>query len=118
VVLQPSRLKQNLVLRFEKEKGLNRDSEQSHVPITMVAQNLDGENEENSFFFHVVLLSYGCSIEPTVTEPPQKLGVCRLKINRGILDEARMHKHTYKAYKIRIKVNKIKLLQLCLEITR
>jgi hypothetical protein len=33
-----------------------------------------------------------------------------LKINRGILDEGRMHKHTYEAYKIMIKVE-IKLLQ-------
>jgi hypothetical protein len=31
-VLQPSPLEQNLVLRFEKEKGSKRDSEQSHVP--------------------------------------------------------------------------------------
>jgi hypothetical protein len=49
-----------------------------------------------------------------VIEPPLKSGVRRHKINRGILDEARMHKHTYK---IIIKVE-IKLLQLCLEITR
>jgi hypothetical protein len=34
-----------------------------------------------------------------------------------ILDEARMHKHTYEAYKDMIKVE-IKLLQLYLEITR
>jgi hypothetical protein len=32
-------------------------------------------------------------------------------IDRGIRDEVRMHKHTYKAYKIIIKVE-IKLLQL------
>jgi hypothetical protein len=47
-----------------------------------------------------------------VTEPPQKWGVCHLKINWGILDEVRMHKHTYEAYKDIIKVE-IKLLQLC-----
>jgi hypothetical protein len=52
-----------------------------------------------------------------VTEPPQKLGVCHLKIDQGMLDEARMHKHTYEAYKDMIKVE-IKLLQYCLEITR
>jgi hypothetical protein len=39
-----------------------------------------------------------------VTEPPQKWGVYRLKINREILDEARMSKHTYEAYKDMIKV--------------
>jgi hypothetical protein len=39
-----------------------------------------------------------------VTKPPQKWGVCRLKIDQGILDEARMHKNTYKAYKDMIKV--------------
>jgi hypothetical protein len=38
-------------------------------------------------------------------------------MNRGILDEATMHKHTYEAYKDIIKVE-IKLLQLCLRITR
>jgi hypothetical protein len=52
-----------------------------------------------------------------VTEPPLKSGVCHLKIDPVILDEARMHKHTCKAYIIMIKVG-IKLLQLCLEITR
>jgi hypothetical protein len=39
-----------------------------------------------------------------VTEPPQEWGVHHLKIDRGILDEARMHKHTYEAYKTKIKV--------------
>jgi hypothetical protein len=52
-----------------------------------------------------------------VTEPPMKCGVHHLKIDRGILDEARMDKHTYEAYKGMIKVA-IKLLQLYLEITR
>jgi hypothetical protein len=53
-----------------------------------------------------------------VTDPPLKSGVRRrLKINRGILDEVRMHKPTYQAYIIMIKVE-IKLLQICLEITR
>jgi hypothetical protein len=52
-----------------------------------------------------------------MTEPPQKWGVHHLKINREILDEARMHKHTYEAYKDMIKVE-IMLLQLILEITR
>jgi hypothetical protein len=52
-----------------------------------------------------------------MTEPPLKSGVHRLKINQGILNEAKMHKHTYKAYKIMIKIE-IKLLQLCLDITR
>jgi hypothetical protein len=52
-----------------------------------------------------------------VIEPSLKSGVHRLKINQGILDEARMHKHTYKAYRIIIKVE-IQLLQLCLEMTR
>jgi hypothetical protein len=37
--------------------------------------------------------------------------VCRLKINWGILDAARMHKHSYEAYKDMIKVY-IMLLQL------
>jgi hypothetical protein len=46
---------------------------------------------------------------PSVIEPPLKSGVRHLKINRGILDKARMHKHTYKAYRIMIKVE-IKLL--------
>jgi hypothetical protein len=47
----------------------------------------------------------------TVSEPPQRWRVHRLKIDRGILGEARMHKHTYEAYKTMIKVE-IKLLQL------
>jgi hypothetical protein len=51
-----------------------------------------------------------------VIEPPLEM-VHRLKINQGILDEARMHKHTYEAYKDMIKVE-IKLLQLCLRFTR
>jgi hypothetical protein len=50
-------------------------------------------------------------------EPPQKWGVRRLKIDQGILNEERMHKHTYKAHKDMIKVE-MWLLQLCLEITR
>jgi hypothetical protein len=33
-----------------------------------------------------------------VTEPPPKLGVHHLKIDRGILNEARMHKHNTQAY--------------------
>jgi hypothetical protein len=52
-----------------------------------------------------------------MTESPQKWGVHHLKIDLGILNKARMHKHTYEAYKDMIKVE-IKLLQLCLEITR
>jgi hypothetical protein len=44
--------------------------------------------------------------------PPWNLGLHRLKIDLGILDEARMHKHIYEAYKDMIKVE-IKLLQLC-----
>jgi hypothetical protein len=32
-----------------------------------------------------------------MTEPPQKWGLCRLKIDRGIVDEARMHKYTHQA---------------------
>jgi hypothetical protein len=59
----------------------------------------------------------GLEMLSTVTEPPWKWGVCHLKIDRGILDEARMHKHTYKIYKDMIKVE-IKLLQLCLEVIR
>jgi hypothetical protein len=55
------------------------------------------------------------SLVPAVIE--QKCGVCHLKINWGILDEVRMYKHTYKAYKDMIKVE-IKLLQLYLRITR
>jgi hypothetical protein len=37
-----------------------------------------------------------------VTEPPEKLGVHHLKIDRGILDEVRMHKaqHTSIQYHI------------------
>ncbi len=62
------------------------------------------------------MFSPNLALVPIVTEPPQKLGVCHLKIDRGILFEARMHKHTYEAYKIMIKVE-IQLLQLCLEIT-
>jgi hypothetical protein len=50
-------------------------------------------------------------------EPPQKRGVRLLKIDQGILDEARMCKHTYEAYKEKIKVE-IMLLQICLRITR
>jgi hypothetical protein len=34
-----------------------------------------------------------------VIEPPQKWGIHRLKIDWGILHKARMHKHTYEAYK-------------------
>jgi hypothetical protein len=30
-----------------------------------------------------------------------------LKIDRGIVDEARMHKHTYEAYKDKIKVENV-----------
>jgi hypothetical protein len=57
------------------------------------------------------------ALMPTVTDPPQKWGDNRLKINKWILNEVRMNKHTYEAYKDMIKVE-IKLLQLCLEITR
>jgi hypothetical protein len=46
-----------------------------------------------------------------VTESPLKFRCSSLKINQGILDEARMHKHTYEVYKYMIKVE-IKLLQL------
>jgi hypothetical protein len=53
----------------------------------------------------------------TVTEPPWKVGVRLLKMYRGILDEARIHKHTYEAYKDMINIE-INLLQLYLEITR
>jgi hypothetical protein len=59
----------------------------------------------------------GLEMLSTVTEPPRKWGIRHLKIDRGILDEARMHKHTYKIYKDMIKVE-IKLLQLCLEVIR
>jgi hypothetical protein len=48
---------------------------------------------------------------PTVIEPPLKSGVRRLKIDQGILDEARMYKHTYNGYKDVIIVE-IKLSQL------
>jgi hypothetical protein len=48
---------------------------------------------------------------------PLKSGVHHLKIDWGIPDEARMHKHTYATYKDVIKVL-IKLLHLCLENTR
>jgi hypothetical protein len=57
-------------------------------------------------------LNYFLGIEvkrTLVTEPPWNLGVRRLKIYLGILNEARMHKHTYEAYKDLIKVE-IKLL--------
>jgi hypothetical protein len=47
--------------------------------------------------------------ETIVIAPPQKWGVHHLKIDRGILDEARMHKHARQAYKIMIKI-KVKLL--------
>jgi hypothetical protein len=50
-----------------------------------------------------------------VIDPPHKWGGHHLKINRGILDKARMHNHTYKAYKNKIKVE-IMLLQLCLRL--
>jgi hypothetical protein len=43
-------------------------------------------------------------------EPPHNQGICCIKIDRGILDEARMHNHTYEAYKDMIKVE-IMLLQ-------
>jgi hypothetical protein len=57
------------------------------------------------------------ALVPTVTEPPHKWGVHHLKIDWGILDEAKMHKHTYETYKDMIKVE-IKVLQHCLKITR
>jgi hypothetical protein len=44
---------------------------------------------------------------PAVIEPPQKWEVHLLKINQGILNEVRMHKHTYEAYKEKIKVENI-----------
>jgi hypothetical protein len=50
---------------------------------------------------------------PIVTNPPQKWGDRHLKIDQGILNKARMNKHTYEAYKDMIKVE-IKLIQLCL----
>jgi hypothetical protein len=56
---------------------------------------------------------HGCPVK----ELPQKLGICRIKIYQGILDEVRMHKHTYEAYKDMIKVE-IMLLELCLRFTR
>jgi hypothetical protein len=43
-------------------------------------------------------------------EPPQKGGVCHLKIDRKILDEARMHKYT-QAFQYISEVI-VKLLQL------
>jgi hypothetical protein len=52
-----------------------------------------------------------------VIEPPLKFRVRLLMINWGIFDEARIHKHTYEAYKDMIKVE-IKLLQLYLVVTR
>jgi hypothetical protein len=51
-----------------------------------------------------------------VTETAWNSRAHHLKINRGILDEARMRKHRYEAYKDMIKVE-IKLLQFCLAIT-
>jgi hypothetical protein len=56
------------------------------------------------------VFSPNLALVPTVIESPQKWVVCHLKIDRWILDEARMHKHIYEAYKIMIKVL-IKLLQ-------
>jgi hypothetical protein len=47
----------------------------------------------------------------TVIEPHQKLGVCLPKSYRGILDETRMHKHTYK-HTIPYMKFKLKLLQI------
>jgi hypothetical protein len=41
-----------------------------------------------------------------MTETPQKWGIRLLNIDRGILDEARLRKHTYEAYKDKIKVEK------------
>jgi hypothetical protein len=37
---------------------------------------------------------------PSVTEPSQKWDICRFRIDRGILDETRMHKYITKAYNI------------------
>jgi hypothetical protein len=71
--------------------------------------------QKSIFYSHEAIFFFGLDI--TMTEPPLKSGVHRLKINQGILNEAKMHKHTYKAYKIMIKIE-IKLLQLCLDITR
>jgi hypothetical protein len=48
------------------------------------------------------------SFKPVI-EPPQKRGVCHLKIDGGIHGEARMH--THQAYNNIIEV-KVKLLQL------
>jgi hypothetical protein len=42
-----------------------------------------------------------------MTETPQKWGIRLLNIDRGILDEARLRKHTYEAYKDKIKVENI-----------
>jgi hypothetical protein len=39
-------------------------------------------------------LSTGAGSNGSVTEPPQKWGVCLPRSHRGILDEARMCKHT------------------------
>jgi hypothetical protein len=47
----------------------------------------------------------------SVTEPPQKRGVCLSRSYRGILDEARMRKHTHKHTVPNIKF-KLKLLQI------
>jgi hypothetical protein len=39
------------------------------------------------------------ALTPTMTEPPQKWGVHRLRIDWGILDEMRIQKHDTQAYK-------------------
>jgi hypothetical protein len=49
--------------------------------------------------------------------PIEIQGIRRLKIDPGILNKVRMRKHAYEAYKDMIKIE-IKLLQLCLKITR
>jgi hypothetical protein len=57
------------------------------------------------------------ALVPTVIDPPLKSRGLSPQDQSGILDEARMHKHTYETYKDMIKVE-LKLLQLCLEVTR
>jgi hypothetical protein len=56
-------------------------------------------------------LGHGLTAWSSVTEPPQKWGVCLPRSYWGILDEARMRKHTHKHIVPNMKFN-LKLLQI------
>jgi hypothetical protein len=57
---------------------------------------LKWDHFELFWIFNAILKRKNCCWY-VVTEPPLKSGVCQLKIDWRILDEAKMHKHTYEA---------------------